>query len=180
MSKTVSTKKINAGILAIALVVGTFAAISPSFMIGVHAQLYGKKRNDDKESYGKENSHSKSENSSNGIVKIIECNNFNSNANGFNEVGTLPTALSGLATDEAQVSDEDKIAPSGSDAGRPTGSDTDFKVVCIYNNILPEPIKNPILTVKKEMFISSAPHKNPDMNDPNRLIIDCIDRSGTI
>ena len=39
----------------IVLVVGTFTAISPSLMIGVHAQQYGKDRYDDTESYGKEN-----------------------------------------------------------------------------------------------------------------------------
>ena len=40
MSKEVSTKEINAGFLAIVLIVGTFAAISPSFMIVAHAQQY--------------------------------------------------------------------------------------------------------------------------------------------
>ena len=67
MRKIVSTKKINAIFLAIVLIVGTFAAISPSFMIGAHAQQYGmdQKYNnyepdygmnsyDDKQSYGKE------------------------------------------------------------------------------------------------------------------------------
>ena len=68
-------------------------------------------------------------------VKKIECNNINVNNNGFNGA-TLPASLSGLATDdEAQASDEDKIAASGSDGGdRPSSSDTDFRVVCINNN----------------------------------------------
>ena len=46
----------------------------------------------------------------------------------------MPPALNGLATDEAQASDEGEIAASGNDAWRASGSDTDFKVVCINNN----------------------------------------------
>ncbi len=82
------------------------------------------------------------------------------------------TALGALATDEAQASDQGEIAASGSDVGRPSDSDTDFKVVCIYNNIPPEPVKDPILTVKKEMFICKTPHIIGDA-------IDCIEPSGT-
>ena len=41
MSRIVSTKKFNAGFLAIVLIAGTLVAISPSFMIGAHAQQYG-------------------------------------------------------------------------------------------------------------------------------------------
>ena len=117
------------------MIVGTFAAISPSFMIGAHAQQYGMDSYDDKQSYGKDNSY-KSKDSSNVIVKKIKCNNINANVNGFNgvEVGTLPTALTGLATDEAQASDESEIGASGSDGGRPSGSDTDSRFVCINNN----------------------------------------------
>ena len=70
MSKIISTKKTSAIFLAIVLIAGTFAALSPSFMIGAHAQQYGmdKKYNsyepdygmnsyDDKQSYGKDNSY---------------------------------------------------------------------------------------------------------------------------
>jgi hypothetical protein len=52
----------------------------------------------------------------------------------------LPTGLSGLATDdEAQTSDEVANGANsfGSDRGidgRSSGSDTDLRVVCIYNN----------------------------------------------
>ena len=152
MSKIVLTKKINAGFLAIVLIVGTFAAISPSFMVGAHAQQYGMEQKynsyepdygmdsyDNKQSYGKDsNSYDKSKDSST-IVKKIKCNNINVNVNGFNgvEVGTLPTALNGLVTDdEAQASaDEGEIgaSSSGSDGGRPSGSDTDSRI-CINNN----------------------------------------------
>ena len=65
--------------------------------------------------------------------EVIECNNINVNNNGFNGA-TLQPALNGLVTDEAQASDEGEIAASGNDAGRASGSDTDFKVVCINNN----------------------------------------------
>jgi hypothetical protein len=151
LSKIVLTKKINAGFLAIVLIVGTLAAISPSFMIGAHAQQYGmdqQKYNnyepdygmnsyDDKQSYGKDNSY-KSKDSSNVIVKKEKCNNINVNVNGFNgiEVGTLPTALNGLATDEAQAADEGEVgaSSSGSGSGRPSGSDSDSRFVCIDNN----------------------------------------------
>ena len=70
MNRLVLTK-INAGFLAIVLIAGIFAAISPSFMIGVYAQQYGMdqkynsyepdygmdNRYDDKQTYGKDNSY---------------------------------------------------------------------------------------------------------------------------
>ena len=155
MSKIISTKKINAGFLAIVLIVGTFAAISPSFMVGAHAQQYGmdqQKYNsyesdygmdnsyDNKQSYGKDsNSYDKSKDSSSTIVKKIKCNNINVNVNGFNgiELGdALPTStLNALATDEAQAADEGKIGTSsfGSD-GRSSGHDSNSRFVCIDNN----------------------------------------------
>ena len=69
----------------------------------------------------------------------VKCNNINVNVNGFNGigVGTLPTTLNGLATDEAQVADEGEIGASsigsdgGSDGGRPSGSDTDSEI-CMH------------------------------------------------
>ena len=140
MSKIISTKKINAGFLAIVLVAGTIFTFSPSFMVGVHAEpYYGMDTYDDKQSYGKDNhSYDKSKDSSSSVsVKKIKCNNINANLNGFNgvDINALPTALRGLAT-EAQASDEDEIdaSSSGSGAGRPSGSDSDSRVVCINNN----------------------------------------------
>ena len=167
MSKIILTK-INAGFLAIILIVGTFAAISPSFMVGAHAQQYGMEQKynsyepdygmdsyDNKQSYGKDsNSYDKSKDST--IVKKVKCNNINVNVNGFNgvEVGTLPTALNGLATDEAQASaDEGVIGASsfgsgGGSDGRPSsglGSDkwclnnNEFAVVVGEEPVPPEP-----------------------------------------
>ena len=174
MSKILSTKKINAGFLAIVLIVGTFAAISPSFMVGAHAQQYGMDqqkynsyepdygmdRYDDKQSYGKDsNSYDKSKDSSSTIVKKIKCNNINVNVNGFNgvEVGTLPTALNGLATEVQASEDEGEIgaSSSGSDGGgRPSGSDSDSRFECINNNdfaVVEEEPTTAILKVTKQI-----------------------------
>jgi len=139
--KIVSTKKINAGFLAIILIVGTLAAISPSFVTGAQAFLmdnnyesdYGMNSYDGKQSYGKDNNYYKSKDSSN-----VKCNNINVNGLGIN---ALPPALNGLATDETQAAEEGEVGASsiGSDSGRSSGSDTNFRVVCIYNNIPPEP-----------------------------------------
>ena len=78
MSKIVSTKKINAGFLAIVLIAGTIFTFSPSFMIpGAQAFLmdnnyepnYGMDNYDDKQSYGKDNSYDTSKDSSSVTVK---------------------------------------------------------------------------------------------------------------
>ena len=153
MNRLVLTK-INACFLAIVFLAGTFAAITPSFIIGVNAQAepygmdqrynsyepdYGMDNSyDNKQSYGKDsNSYDKSKDSST-IVKKVKCNNINVNVNGFNGVGVgdaLPTALSSLATDEAQATDEGEIGASSSGSGgdRPSGSDSDSRI-CINNN----------------------------------------------
>ena len=167
MSKIILTK-INAGFLAIVLVAGAFVAIYPSYMIGAQAfqmdnnyeQAYGKDSYDNKQSYGKDsNSYDKSKDSSSTIVKKIKCNNINVNVNGFNgvEVGTLPTALSSLATDETQASDEGEVGASsfGSDGGgRPSGSDSDSRFECINNNdfaVVEEEPTTAILKVTKQI-----------------------------
>ena len=95
MTKIILRKTTSAIFLAIVLIVGTFAAISPSFMIGAHAQQYGMDQRynnyepdygmdsyDDKKSYGKDNSYDKSKDSSSVSVKKIKCNNINVNLNG--------------------------------------------------------------------------------------------------
>jgi hypothetical protein len=179
-------KTTSAIFLAIVLIVGTFATISPSCMVGVHAQQfngmdqrynsyepdyetdnkynsyqleyetdnkynsyqleygpdYGMNSYDDKQSYGKDsNSYDKSKDSSSVTVKKIKCNNINVNLNGDIEVGAS-SALGALATDEAQASeDEGELGASTlgsgsdrSDGGRPSGSDSDSRFVCIDNN----------------------------------------------
>ena len=103
----------------------------------------------DKKPYGKDNSYDKSKDSSSVTVKKFKCNNINVNVNGFNGA-TLPTALIGLATDdEAQAADEGEVGASTlgnggeNDGGRPSGSDSDTRFVCIDNNdnvVVEEPI----------------------------------------
>jgi hypothetical protein len=162
-------KTTSAIFLAIVLIIGTFAAISPSFVIGAQAQEYGmdQKYNNYKQDYGQDNKYNSYEpeygtdygmnsydkipygkdnsypfkDSSSVIVKKIKCNNINVNLNGFSgdEIGTLPTALRGLATDEAQASaDEGEVGTSsfGSNdgGGKTSGSDSDPRFVCINNN----------------------------------------------
>ena len=145
MSKIILTKKTSPIFLAIVLVAGTIFTFSPSFMIpGAQAFLmdnsykpdYGMDSYEDKHSYGKDNSYYKSKDSSN-----VKCNNINVNVNGFNGA-TLPTALRGLATDEAQTSaDEGELGASSvessgvsNDGGKPSGHDSDSRFVCINNN----------------------------------------------
>ena len=113
-------------------------------MVGAQAFLmdnnyesdYGMNSYNGKQSYGKDNNYYKSKDSSN-----VKCNNINVNVNGFNGV-TLPTALNGLTTDEGQASsDEGDVGANsfesdsgGIDGGKPSGSDTDSRFVCINNN----------------------------------------------
>ena len=140
--------------LAIVLVLGIIATVSPSFMFGAQAELEDELDNNYKKSYGKDNYKSteypsyekdnsyQSKDSSNVIIKKIKCNNINVNLNGFNgiEVNALPPALNGLATDdEAQAADEGEIGASFSGSGeRNTNgyqhNDKDFRFVCINNN----------------------------------------------
>jgi len=89
------------------------------------------------EPYGKDNSYDKYKDSSSVNVKKIVCNNFN--INGF-DFGALQPALSSI-TSEAQTSDEGEIGANSFESGdesdgvgRPSDSDSDSRVVCIYNN----------------------------------------------
>ena len=140
MNKIILKKTTNAIFLAVVLIAGTFAAISPTFIIGVNAQSesfnYGY-NSYEQESYGKDKDKSKDSNSVS--IKKLKCNNINVNINGFNgvEVGTLPTALTGLATDEAQASDEGEVGASSSGSGgsdgRPSSAQASDKW-CINHN----------------------------------------------
>ena len=152
---TNSTTKYSAIFLTFILVAGTIIVFSPSFIVGtaqaeqyygmdqgtiVYEPDYGMNSYDYKQSYGKDsNSYDKSKDSSSITVKKIKCNNININLNGFsgNEIGTAPTSdLSALAT-EAQAEDEGEVGAStlgnsgGSNGGRPSGSDSDSRFVCI-------------------------------------------------
>ena len=159
MSKILLTKKSSAIFLAIVLIAGTIALSPTFFMVGT-AQAssddekdydkYDKKSSYEKDnyksteypSYEKDNSYDKSKDSSNVIIKKIKCNNINVNLNGFNgiDVNVVPTALNGLATDEAQASeDEGEIGASSSGSGERNHNgyqynDKNFRFVCINNN----------------------------------------------
>jgi hypothetical protein len=150
LRKIISTTKINAGFLAIVLIAGTIFTISPSFMIpsaqaflidNKYESDYGMDNYDDKQSYGQDsNSYDKSKDSSK-----VKCNNINVNVNGDIDIGASQV-LGALAT-EAQAENEGANgASSGNDGrgdGRPSGSDSDFRFVCIDNNdntVVGEPI----------------------------------------
>jgi len=89
-------------------------------------------------SYGMENNYKKS-NGKDVSVNSIKCNNVNVNVNGL-ELNVLPPALSNLLASEAQESDEGKRGASsygsggGSYGSGQSGSDKDFKFICINNN----------------------------------------------
>ena len=100
---------------------------------------YGMNSYDHKQSYGKDsNSYDKSKDNI-VTVKKIKCNNINVNLNGDIDIGASEE-LSALAT-EAQAEDKGEVGAStlgnsgGSDgSGRPSGSDSDSRFVCIDNN----------------------------------------------
>jgi hypothetical protein len=182
--KIVLRKSTNAIFLAIVLIAGTFAAISPSFMVGAHAQQYGMNQKynsyepdygmdnsyDDKQSYGKDsNSYDKSKDSSN-----VKCNNINVNVNGDIDIGASQV-LGALATDEAQASaDEGEIGTNsvGSDGGRPSGSDNDPRFVCINNNnnVVVEEPTTAVLKVTKQ--IDCKDQIEGDCDDLRELVND--------
>jgi endonuclease/exonuclease/phosphatase family metal-dependent hydrolase len=142
LNTKLSVKITNPIFLATILVAGIIALSYPSFMIGAQAQeYYGVEPN------GKDNNYDKYKDSSSVDVKKIVCNNFN--VNGF-DFGALQPALSSL-TSEAQAEDEGTNGANsfGSDHeidGKSSGSDTDLRVVCIYNNNF-EVVKTPPLTL---------------------------------
>ena len=125
MSKLESTKRTNAIFLLIVLIIGTFTALSPSFMTGAQAFLmdnnyksdYGMNSHDDKQSYGKDNNNNyyKSKDSSSNV----KCNNINVNLNGFNnnDIGASTTSGLGALATEAQAEDEGEIGANSLESG---------------------------------------------------------------
>jgi hypothetical protein len=158
----VTIKKTTSLFLAIVLVAGTFAAISPSFMVGAQADSYLEMENNYEKSYGNDNNIDKSKDSNSVIVKKINCNNINVNVNGL-ELIALPAALNSLLTGEAQATDDEGQygASSYGSSGGESGYDNNlFKFVCINNNNNtvvggeqpPTPPTPASLTVKKQVF----------------------------
>src|SRR5687767_291274 len=113
-------------LLAAILVAGTIATISPSFIVETaNAEPYygGMDNNYDKKSHGKDVS-----------VKSIKCNNVNVNVNGL-ELNVLPPSLTNLLQgDEGERGSGSYGSGSGSYGGGPSGSEGDFKFICINNN----------------------------------------------
>ena len=133
MTKKLLIKRISAIYLAIVLVAGTITLFSPSFMTGAQAQeYYGGMENNYENHYGKDTYKSKDSNSSVNVKKI-KCNNINVNVNGLELNTTSVPFLSNLLASEAQASGEGERGASSYGSGH-SGSDGDFKFVCINNN----------------------------------------------
>ena len=118
----------------------------------------------DKKPYGRDNIYDKSKDSSSVAVKKIKCNNINVNVNGDIDIGASQ-ALGALATDdEAQAAtDEGEVGAntlgSGSDrsdGGRPSGSDSDSRFVCIDNNDNVVVQEEPISELCEECFAANS------------------------
>jgi hypothetical protein len=129
MNNSTKTTKISAAFLATVLVAGIIAISSPSFMVGAQAVP----------EYGMD-SYKKKSNAKDVSVKNVKCNNINVNVNGLELNTTSVPFLSDLLGSEAQASDEGYSGASsyGSNGGsygdKKSGSDGDFKFVCINNN----------------------------------------------
>jgi hypothetical protein len=135
--------------------------------MAVENDYYGDDETDQYENYAMEmanDNYYKSPGSD--FIKKIKCNNINVNVNGFNGA-TLPTSLSGLATDdEAQAEDEGRIGASSSesDDGRTSSSDSDSRFVCIDNNDNVVVQEEPISELCEECF-SANPTLRTEISD---------------
>jgi hypothetical protein len=124
LNKIISTKKISATFLAIVLIVGTIAMISPSFMNSASA-IAMENNNNFKKSFGKDVS-----------VKYVKCNNINVNVNGFElDIGAFPDLLGGeIGAAEAETGANSFGSNGGSNNGGSSSSNSGFVFVCINNN----------------------------------------------
>jgi hypothetical protein len=168
LSKIVLRKTTSAVFLAIVLVLGTFTVISPSFIVGAQAEpYYGMENNYDK-SYGKDNY--KSKDSSSVFVKKINCNNVNVNVNGL-ELNGLPPFLGNLLASDGQDGYGDASSyGSGSYGGGPSGSEGDFKFICINNN-------NNTVIESEEPVPPTPPILQVPPTPPTELCEDCFTQS---
>jgi hypothetical protein len=132
MTNSIKITKYSAIFLAFVLVTGTISALSSqsSFITGIaQAQPYYGMDSYDKP-YGKDDRDKSKDNVN---LKKVKCNNINVNVNGA-ELNVTSFPLSGLGADEEDGVDR-SIGSYGS-YGRDgqSGSDNDFKFVCINNN----------------------------------------------
>jgi hypothetical protein len=131
LNKIVSTK-FNAVFFAVILISGTIALSFPSFMTTATAQAesyYGGMDKTYKKSSGKDVP-----------LKSIKCNNVNVNVNGLELNLTSVPFLSNLLASETQADEDGERATDsygsdgGSYVGGQSGSDGNFKFICINNN----------------------------------------------
>jgi len=163
LNKLVSIKETGGIFLAIVLVLGTIAAVTPSFIVGAQATSDREKdydHDEDKKSYYKDDykseyssygkydrDHDKSKKESSSVsIKKVKCNNINVNLNGINANIGLPnngpvTGPIAVAQEEAEEEDDEesnsiKSNKDKSDEGRDgqSDSDTNSRIICINNN----------------------------------------------
>ncbi len=126
MNINVTTAKINSIFLAVVLVVGTFAAVYPSFIIGVNAQA--------ERDYGYDNDRKDVSASS------LKCNNINVNLNGIeaNIGGAVDSEGAAAAPASTQGNEQSSASLAGNDERNNNWVkkfvDKDFGVICISNN----------------------------------------------
>lgn len=140
MSEIVITKKINAGFLAIVLIIGIFAAISPSF---IDVEASGDKRDNYKH---KDNRHDKSKSV---IVKKFVCNQNNIDVGGIG-IDLQRDITSTLTEGQAQGKANQELSVNSMENGEKRNhgennlghkqlDNKDVVFICINNNISPEP-----------------------------------------
>jgi hypothetical protein len=119
LNKLVLIKETSTIFLPIVLLIGTITLIYPSFIIGAQAESY----------YGGMDKDRKSIN-----VSSLKCNNINVNVNGL-ELDVLPPSLSTLLTGgEANDNAYSYGSVNGNYGSESSGSETDFRFICINNN----------------------------------------------
>jgi hypothetical protein len=125
LNKLKSTAKINALFLTIVLIAGTITLMFPSSITASAQteQYYGMDK--DRKSHGKDVS-----------VKSVKCNNINVNVNGLELNLTSVPFLSKLLASEANEGERGagSYGSDGNYGGGQSGSDKDFKFICINNN----------------------------------------------
>jgi hypothetical protein len=172
LNKIISTKKISATFLAIVLIAGTIAMISPSFMTS--AQAFVMDNNNYKKSFGKDVS-----------VKYVKCNNINVNVNGLEiDINDLPNGFLGADAAETQASGFGSGSGSGGSSNGPPGFDNDgFVFVCINNNNnnngdADDDDGNGPPSEECTAFV--ACFNNPEFAEPANQIVTTLERTGEL
>jgi hypothetical protein len=132
LNKIKSTNKIRSVFLAVVIVAGTFALISPAFIVG--AQAYPDYGMDNKKYGTDNNSYDKSKKDV--IVKKVECENININTNGLDFSGdSIGNSIAAQAAEEDYG--QQLSANAFGNSERNNGfkqNDEDVVMKCIQNN----------------------------------------------